>query len=177
MTNILHIQYQTISVEVEGNKIPDIILDSISGCDIFSWKWNWVGMSWGFWTIEQCGPGPGLARWSPGGQTIQQQESYMAPAIGTTPLTKHIYGHSSQWSSHCSSVLYCTVLYCDPVTAALQPGLANFDIIAQHKYSQGAEKLLCLCPQNLHCVLKESKILKTSKIVNININIQIYKIG
>ena len=109
MTNIPHIQYQTISVGVEGNEIPDIILDSISGCDIFSWKWNWVGMSWGFWTIEQCGPGPGT-RWSPGvplrlagGQTIQQQESYMAPASGTTPLTKHIYGHSSQWSSHCSS--------------------------------------------------------------------------
>ena len=29
MTNIPHIQYQTISVGVEGNKIPDIILDSI----------------------------------------------------------------------------------------------------------------------------------------------------
>ena len=43
-----------------------------------------------------------------------------------------------------TAALYCTVLYCGPVTAALQPGLANFDIIAQHKYSQGAEKLLCL---------------------------------
>ena len=39
-------------------------------------------------------------------------------AIGTTPLTKHIYGHSSQWSSHCSSVLYCTVLWSSHCSSA-----------------------------------------------------------
>ena len=72
-----------------------------------------------------------------------------------------------------TAALYCTVLYCT-VIQSLQlcsqgwPILTSLHNINIHK----VRKNYYACPQNLHCVLKESKILKTSKIVNININVQ-----
>ena len=77
-----------------------------------------------------------------------QMEPWCAAAAGrwtNNTTTRKLYGSCDMRAArHLSLNIFMVTVPSDPVTAALQPGLSNFDIIAQHKYSQCAEKLLCL---------------------------------
>ena len=129
--------YQTISVEVQGNKIPDIILDSIIFQAVTYFPESETELVWAEDSEQSNNADPGLA-WPDGALVCR----------GGWPVDKQYNNKKVIWllllARHLSLNIFMVTVPSDPVTAALQPGLANFDIIAQHKYSQGAEKLLCL---------------------------------